>query len=315
VEHEEATRVRRDGDGSEWRKIRTPALLVALVFGLVFLVALGSHRSLASASGGSHSLGLHVRSGDVTGVVVAVGSLALAALVFLVWVMWPGRRRKPEEPDQVFELPPIPWWEKAIALVFAFLPVAGIVTAIILLREHGRAVREAPSAPVGTVPPPRPPSGTSPLEPTVSGVDWWVYLVLAVAAVAVLVLLVLLWRRRPAWTPPATRPTPEPELREAIEDLLERLEREPDPRRAVIGAYVGMEQALAGAGHGRRPFEAPLEYLTRALAAVRLSRQAASRLTGLFQRARFSEHAVGQEMKAEAIEALVAVRGELEQRP
>ena len=100
-------------------------------------------------------------------------------------------------------------------------------------------------------------------------------------------------------------------LPKAIEESLAEIEREGDPRRAVIRAYVGMERALARCGLGRRPAETPQEYLARALVAIRVSRPAGERLTGLFQRARFSEHPVGAQMKQDAIAALTAVRDEL----
>jgi hypothetical protein len=73
-----------------------------------------------------------------------------------------------------------------------------------------------------------------------------------------------------------------------------------------------MEHVLSRRGLGRHAFETPLEYLARALEALRVSRSAAARLTSLFQQARFSQHAIGPEMKHEAIRALAEVRDELQ---
>jgi Domain of unknown function (DUF4129) len=72
-----------------------------------------------------------------------------------------------------------------------------------------------------------------------------------------------------------------------------------------------MEQLFASAGLPRRPHEAPLEYLGRALGELRASGAALGRLTGLFQRAKFSSHEVDESMRTEAIEALTQVRDEL----
>jgi hypothetical protein len=73
-----------------------------------------------------------------------------------------------------------------------------------------------------------------------------------------------------------------------------------------------METTLVRHKLGRRPFEAPGEYLSRVFSTLRLSRRPAERLTELFERARFSEHAIGPEMKRESIAALGELRSELE---
>src|SRR5215211_845879 len=52
-------------------------------------------------------------------------------------------------------------------------------------------------------------------------------------------------------------------LVELLDDTLEDLEREPDPRRAVIAAWARMERGLAAAGLPRHPAEAPFEYAGR----------------------------------------------------
>lgn len=51
--------------------------------------------------------------------------------------------------------------------------------------------------------------------------------------------------------------------------------------------------------------------MTRAFAAIQMSKGAGERLTRLFERARFSEHEIGLETKREAIAALTEVRDEL----
>jgi hypothetical protein len=79
----------------------------------------------------------------------------------------------------------------------------------------------------------------------------------------------------------------------------------------VIAAYARLEHVLAGHGLPRKPAEAPLEYLGRMLAELSVSDRAARALTDLFERAKFSQHAVGAEMKDEAIDALETVRDDL----
>jgi hypothetical protein len=100
-------------------------------------------------------------------------------------------------------------------------------------------------------------------------------------------------------------------LAAAVDESLDDLRAEPDPRRAVIAAYARLERVLASHGLPRRPAEAPLEYLARMLGELSVSPPAARRLTDLFERAKFSQHAVGLEMKEQAIGALETVRDDL----
>ena len=85
-----------------------------------------------------------------------------------------------------------------------------------------------------------------------------------------------------------------------------------DPRAAVLAAYARMETALASVGLARRPSDAPREYLARLEAGLGGGRAPAARLTELFERARFSPHPVGEDLREEAIGALETLRMQLE---
>ena len=100
-------------------------------------------------------------------------------------------------------------------------------------------------------------------------------------------------------------------LADVLEETLDDLRAEGDPRRAVIAAYARLERAVAAYGLPRRPAEAPLEYLARMLEELSVSRPAVRELTLLFERAKFSQHEVGIEMKEQAIAALQQVHEEL----
>lgn len=97
----------------------------------------------------------------------------------------------------------------------------------------------------------------------------------------------------------------------AVDESLDDLRAEPDPRRAVIAAYARLERVLAAHGLPRKPAEAPFEYLVRMLGGLSVTDRAARALTELFERAKFSQHAVGAEMKDQAIDALQTVRDDL----
>jgi hypothetical protein len=101
------------------------------------------------------------------------------------------------------------------------------------------------------------------------------------------------------------------QLREVLDETLDDLRAEADPRKAVIAAYARMERILGAHGLPRKPSEAPQEYLERVLVELHVTKKSVERLTELFARAKFSQHEVDPEMKEDAINALVALREQI----
>jgi hypothetical protein len=101
------------------------------------------------------------------------------------------------------------------------------------------------------------------------------------------------------------------QLADVLEDTLDDLRAEPDPRRAVIAAYARLERSFAAAGVPRRQEETAVEYVPRALEGLDVDPAAVRKLTDLFTRAKFSQHPVDEEMKLRAISALVRIRDDL----
>jgi uncharacterized membrane protein len=142
----------------------------------------------------------------------------------------------------------------------------------------------------------------------VGGIDWGIAAATWLLLIVALAITVPRLRRRMR-ADAAARTAPDAE--ERPEDLgLERLRAEPDPRRAVIGAYALMDRVMADRALGRRRSEAPLEYLGRMTAAGYARITNLGRLTGLYARARFSTHPIDRRMQAEAIDAVEAIATE-----
>src|SRR5262245_19283209 len=157
----------------------------------------------------------------------------------------------------------------------------------------------------GNVAPTTPP-GSTVYEPSVSWISIAIVAVLVLAAATAYVASVR--RARPA------RDQSEPlaeELASALDDALDDLRAEADPRRAIIAAYARLERVLAANGIARHAFETSDEYLERVLHDLELRPEAIGRLTELFTQAKFSHHDVDSTMKDSAIEALEQVRDEL----
>jgi len=96
-------------------------------------------------------------------------------------------------------------------------------------------------------------------------------------------------------------------LLDEIDASISELEKTDDPRSAVIACFARM-RVLAGAP----PSDTADESLARLLVEHDVSAPSATRLTELFQQAKFSTHDIDGSMRAEAVTALQKVRSEIE---
>ena len=140
---------------------------------------------------------------------------------------------------------------------------------------------------------------------------WILVLPLLGLLVLAAVSFALARRRRPP-APPVDEPVAEAVVA-VLDEALDDLGDERDPRRAVIAAYARMEDVLAEHGLERRPAETPYEYLARVLTDLRASERSARRLTELFEWAKFSTHEVSERMRADAVGCLTRLRAEVAQ--
>lgn len=156
------------------------------------------------------------------------------------------------------------------------------------------------------------------VEPAGDSGGVWPLLVLAVLVPAVLLTAWLVQRRvgsrQPASTPdagPAVDAEQRRLARASIDDSIDELYAEPDPRRAIVKAYARLLDGFERCGLGRQDPETPFEHLGRVLAALDVRPAPAQTLTTLFAEARFSRHAPGVEDQRAAIDALLAARDDL----
>jgi hypothetical protein len=265
------------------------------VLALLVVVALAASGAGPATSGGDRDL-----VDPLATLLFVLGAIWVAGLL-VASPMMTGLTLTAGEPK------PRRWHAEVLAGVIFFTVVIALLAVARRLRRGeggengpGAGPTETPTSPEG--------AGRVPtLDPAT--IDWLVVgIVFAAALVAFSILAAILIR-------PKGRTAPELEARKQLEKLLDEtlddLRRERDPRRAVIAAYARMERSLARYGLPRRPAEAPLEYLGRVLAQLTGSGAAARRLTRLFERAKFSEHSIDQRMKEDAIAAVGAVRDEL----
>jgi Domain of unknown function (DUF4129) len=300
------------------RRGRRGLLPVALAVGLLALAAAGSLRGPLGSGRGRPSY-----PADLIDSLLLLFFLAMvAAGVLAVFSLWPGLRLDSQRRRR----------GGSFSLI---LPMAAVLVLWLLRDLLGLGEGGPDDPPPSTLPSPS--TLEVPQPPPSSGVVPWIVAGIALAAMVAAVAAQLAADRRRR-RPPRT---PAERLVDLLDDTLEDLEGQPDPRRAVIAAWARMERGLAAAGLPRHPAEAPFEYAGRVLEAALaptdrgnpvpggrrgtgpppgwavaglpgpLRPDSVHRLTGLFERAKFSRHRIGEGDRVEAIAALRAVRRDL----
>ncbi len=270
------------------------ALAVTLLLAIVAVAARG--RPLDSA--GSGKGGLPVSFWDyVFTTIVIVGVVLLLALgVAALFIRKaPGKQRS--------------FFQRRMILTLAIFTLV-VMLGTILARHHLLAHLHLPQRQGRPSPTTAASNGRSIAETRSPQLRWdEIAIVLGLVFVVSAIYGVSRSRRSPRlFRPPGEAPEA---LAAALDESLDDLRTDPDLRRAIIAAYARMEAALGIAGIPRRPPEAPLEYVERALLTLHASADAVRRLTDLFEWARFSHHEPEPSMRDDAVDALVAVRDEL----
>ena len=140
-----------------------------------------------------------------------------------------------------------------------------------------------------------------------------------IAALALILLIVaaVLVRNRRRTVSSGTKAEDIPEealeadIGSAFEQATDHLQLESDPRKAVMVAYASLERALVESGHLRDPALTPTEYLASVLVAIPALAGPAVRLGHLYELARFSDHAITNDDRDRAVDALAQTRLDL----
>jgi hypothetical protein len=101
------------------------------------------------------------------------------------------------------------------------------------------------------------------------------------------------------------------EYREYVEEAIYRVKITSDPRGAILAAYREMENMMRSRGVRDEKYYTPREFEDFALSTLNLSREPVETLVSLFEHARYSNHPLSEEDRANALRALEAIRNEL----
>jgi hypothetical protein len=264
----------------------------------------------ATASGVANGLGGPAWTGSLVVAVVSAGG------VWVIYTLLPGLFRRRGRRRYVKR----PWWYWPV-LVAATVAVSSAFFAGLSWLIRGKA----PHLPEGggaRTPllgglPRLPGTSTAAGGGGGSGVSWIAIAAGALVAILAIIAAQLLRRRRmgqgqrSGGLPRRVLEEQRRQVVEVLDESLEALEAEPDPRQAVIAAYICMDRWLARAGFGRKSWEAPFEHLDRIVGSLGATTAVGGTLAGLYERAKFDYRPCGPEMKQAALNALVQLRDEL----
>jgi hypothetical protein len=289
-----------------WAALAVGGLMLALV------ATLGPPKGLVV---GSPAVRLVITLPDSLQMAI-LGLFTLVALLVLALLFPRGLRRRKKDEDEfelVHEEPKPSPWVLFILLGLTLLPL--VLAGYLFWLRWTPLEQGVVAGPLFSVPGPRP---FPPLQDAVRPMAGSPVFTGAVAALALIaglgalgvVLWIYLGTRMGEWVGPSAQT--QEGLAEAVEESLESLRREPDPRRAIILCYRRFEQALAGSGLARAPWKTPTEFLREALRRDALPADAVTILTRLFEVSRFSHHPVGQTERDAAVGSLIEIKAAIE---
>lgn len=246
--------------------------------------------------GGARSVTLAPGTGEAASTIGAYLFVALAAVVLaaLVWSAAGGGQRKP---------PPRPRRSLIRSLVTVLL-------VLLLVSQFDRPAPPSDDVPVegpGELGGGDDDAAAEPADPASPAGA------LAVAGLAVLLLAGGVVHLLRSQTPPADGDgdaggsAAAPATDAPRPDVAELLERERDPRRAVLLAFAAAEARLASTPAARRPSTSPREWLALVRAKAPAAAAPLAEVVARYEIARFSDHPVAEHDRHAAIEAVRAL--------
>jgi hypothetical protein len=249
---------------------------------------------------------------------LALGSGGLAVALVL-WLLVPRiRRRTPD--DEALELDHesarLPWWAVVILRLIELLPLAAlayllwhgatrldgtvrdVISRALSLLARSRELASATGAPAAS-------------SPMWSATVTFLALAAALGSLA-LVLWILVGDRLARWWAGPFSESPRHALVHVVDESLEELARELDPRIAIIKCYRRFEYVLARSRLPRAPWQTPSEFMREALGRLALPEEPVRTMTELFELARFSNDALTERDRLSALDALGQTRSALE---
>lgn len=287
------------GGGTDRRRPSGRTTLIILTCVGIAVAAAGAAGRGTFRKGQTHEMALGLGAGIASGIIVLI---AVGGLIALIVALFRAIRERPEEMDFSYRNPSVPRW--VLWVVLAML--AAFVGLIVWLIVHAKKRKFKPGAVAGAA---RQVLKNHSHVSATTYHEWAVTLVVVLGVALLVIAGLIVWRR---WLrrrflrahESSLAPTERDTATVLVEAMLDDLDAETDPRRAIIGAYRRMERVLGERDMGRNPSEAPLEWLGRVFDRLHLVGEPVTLLVHLFELAVFSQRPLGPSDRQEAIGAL-----------
>jgi hypothetical protein len=283
---------------------------IAALFGASAIVGLAALVRIADPTASGEDLTGVIRlPRSVTATVSMM--FGLAALVALVAILGYMRTRRRQDDGMLVSVDQRPTWLQNLAQILSLVNViviAYLVWKNVLPLAELMLLGVAAGSGAGASAEP---------QPTAPFLVNWTFAILALAAGATALGLAIWFAsagRLSRWLEDDEDDDPAPPpLVEAVEESLEDLRAETDPRRAITRCYARFERAAAASGLERMRWQTPLEFMRATLERTAAPAGAVIALTGLFELARFSDRPLGPPDRDRALAALDEIKAAIEQ--
>jgi len=289
----------RNGRVDVLRLAAVGLLLIVVAIGVRARTGISAKRPRLSAA----SFNDFLNAVGVAEVIAAVASVVVLVLVF-------GNSRQ-ERGGRMLRRPRSRLARTvAVLLVLALLAIEVVLFRFHAFRKHRSAAPHPSGSPL--------PATHHPAHAATSHAQWPLAVMVAAAVVLAVTLVLAQSLRRYRSGEPDLDETPDAPstapLHDALAAAADAVGDPGDPRRAIIASYAAMEARLAEAGAAPAAADTPAEVLARAADSGLVRSHAADTLTGLFRRARYSRHRLGETDRAAARRALARLRTDLKDR-
>lgn len=274
-------------------------LVAGLAFNLAYLDTGGEQLPVAPGSGSPNPGATGILDSRAASAIVLAGFVTVATACFVLFFL----RRKQGIPVKPI-LQPATWMDLvAMLIVFA-------VFGLLIFAWPQAVTRSLGSGSTGT-------NGTAPrgnltFVPSVSGIPLGVFLIAALAGSVAAIVIFLRLGEGLLLPPSAVRKAPRQQAAEAVQEAIDQLQIGGDVREAILACYARFCDLLGARGILSQEALTPRELEDLAVHRLAVPGESSDALTGLFEEARYSDHALGEGDRDRAVRSLERIRADLE---